>query len=44
MVELYSLAVFLIVVGLICVAVGIAEWWKWRKESGENIIDGGGHT
>jgi len=39
MAELYWLAAFLIVVGLICAAVGIIEWWKWRRE--EKISDGG---
>jgi len=28
----YGLAVFLIVVGTISVAVGVSEWWHWRKQ------------
>jgi uncharacterized membrane protein YidH (DUF202 family) len=26
------LAIFLIIVGAMSIAVGIAEWWKYRKD------------
>jgi hypothetical protein len=26
-------AAFMIIVGLLSVGVGIAEWWRWRKEN-----------
>jgi hypothetical protein len=28
---LYFLAAFLIVVGFLTIAVGVTEWWEWRK-------------
>jgi hypothetical protein len=39
---LYWLAMPIIALGIIFVGVGVNEWWKWRKEVGEDFINGGG--